>query len=42
VLAVIYSTNGAIPVLGNVLFFCILAVTMIYQRDNDYGNDKAA
>jgi hypothetical protein len=41
-LADFYSTNGAIPVLGNADFFRVLAFVVIYQRDNDYGNDKAA
>jgi hypothetical protein len=41
-LADFYSTNGAIPILGNADFFRDLGFTMIYQRDNDYGNDKAA
>jgi len=41
-LAVTYSINGAIPVLGNAYFFRVLGFNAIYQRDNDYGNDKAA
>jgi hypothetical protein len=41
-LTIFYSTNGAISVLGNAYFFRELAFASIYQRDNDYGNDKAA
>jgi len=36
------STNGAISVYGNIYFFDVLVNTLIYQRDNDYRNDKAA
>jgi hypothetical protein len=37
-----YSINGAISLFDNADFFSVLVNVLIYQRDNDYGNDKAA